>query len=209
MLARRRARVSHVAYVQVGIGIGGALLIDGRLVRGKSGAAGEISYLLDADDGEDDAPGGTPTGPFERAAGGRAYARLGVAAAAGPGGGASRALAGGDPAAVTAREVFAGAARGDAAAAAIVAQLTARLGRGVANVATVVDPDLAVIGGGIANAGAALLEPVERAVRDAVPFPPRIVVPPSWGTTARRSAPCWPRSMPSTSCSSRSTKPEC
>jgi predicted NBD/HSP70 family sugar kinase len=169
--------VSHVAYVQVGIGIGGALLIDGRLFRGKSGAAGEISYLLDVDEPEDDAPGGTPTGPFERAAGGRAYARLGAAAAgAGPDGKLLRELAGGDPAAVSARTVFAASDRGDAAATAIVAELTARLGRGVANVATVVDPELVVLGGGIGNAGAALLEPVERAVRAAVPFPPRIVL---------------------------------
>ena len=168
--------VPHVVYVQVGIGIGGALVLDGRLFRGKSGAAGEISYLLDVDEPDDDAPGGTPTGPFERAAGGRAYARLGAAAAAGPDGALLRELAGGEAAAVSARTVFAAAARGDAAAAAIVAELTARLGRGVANVATVVDPDLVVLGGGIANAGAALLEPVERTVRAAVPFPPRIVL---------------------------------
>jgi predicted NBD/HSP70 family sugar kinase len=166
----------HVAYVQVGIGIGGALLINGQLYRGKSGAAGEISYLLDVEEPEDDSPGATPTGPFERAAGGRAYARLGAAAAARPGGAVLRELADGDPGAVSARTVFAAAARGDAAAAAIVAELTARLGRGVANVATVVDPDLVVLGGGIANAGHALLEPVERAVRAAVPFPPPVVL---------------------------------
>ena len=166
--------VQHVVYVQVGIGIGGALVLDGRLFRGKRGAAGEISYLLDVDEPEDDAPGGTPTGPFERAAGGRAYARLGAAAAAAPEGALLRELA--DDGEVSARTVFAAAARGDSAAAAIVAELTTRLARGVANVATVVDPDLVVLGGGIANAGAALLEPVERAVRAAVPFPPRIVL---------------------------------
>jgi predicted NBD/HSP70 family sugar kinase len=167
--------VPHVVYVQVGIGIGGALVLDGRLFRGKRGAAGEISYLLDVDE-PDDAPGGSPTGPFERAAGGRAYARLGAVAAAGSDGALLRELAGGEPAAVSARTVFAAAARGDAAAGAIVEELTARLGRGVANVATVVDPDLVVLGGGIANAGTALLEPVERRVRAAAPFPPRIVL---------------------------------
>ena len=166
--------LDHVVYVQVGIGIGGALMLDGRLFRGKRGAAGEISYLLDVEEPEDDAPGRTPTGPFERAAGGHAYARLGAAAAAGPDGALLREQAGDDP--VSARAVFAAAERGDAAAAAIVAELTARLARGVANVATVVDPELIVLGGGIANAGAALLDPVERAVRAAVPFPPRIVL---------------------------------
>jgi predicted NBD/HSP70 family sugar kinase len=168
--------LDHVVYVQVGIGIGGALVIDGRLVRGKSGAAGEIAYLLDVDSADDDAPGGTPTGPFERAAGGRAYARLGAAAMDGPDGALLRELAGGDPGAVSARTVFAAAARGDAAAAAIVAELTTRLGRGVSNLATMVDPDLVVLGGGISNAGAALLEPVRRAISAAVPFPPRVVL---------------------------------
>jgi predicted NBD/HSP70 family sugar kinase len=167
--------LDHVAYVQVGIGVGGALMIDGRLVRGKRGAAGEIAYLLDVDSA-DDAPGGAPTGPFERAAGGRAYARMGAAAIDGADGTLLRELAGGDGGAVSARTVFAAAAQGDAAAAAIVAELTTRLGRGVCNVATMVDPDLVVLGGGIANAGAALLEPVRRAVNAAVPFPPRVVL---------------------------------
>jgi predicted NBD/HSP70 family sugar kinase len=166
--------VRQVAYVQVGVGIGGALLVDGKVLRGKSGAAGEIAYLLDVDEPRDDAPGST--GPFERAAGGRAYARLGAEAARGPDGALLRELAGGDPSAVSAQTVFAAAARGDAAAASIVATLTRRLARGVANVATVLDPDLVVLGGGIANAGAALLEPVEAAVRAAVPAPPRVVL---------------------------------
>ncbi len=168
--------VRDVAYVQVGIGIGGALLVDGRLVRGKRGAAGEISYLLDTEAPDDDAPGPIPTGPFERAAGGRAYARLGAEAARGPAGSLLRELAGGDPDAVSARTVFAAAAGGDAAAAALVAELTRRLGRGVANLATVLDPELVVLGGGIANAGRDLLEPVERVVRAAVPSPPRVVL---------------------------------
>jgi predicted NBD/HSP70 family sugar kinase len=168
--------VSHVVYVQVGIGIGGALLVDGRLFRGKSGAAGEIAYLLDVDDVADDAPGAIPTGPFERAAGGRAYARAGATAARGRRGALLRELAGGDPDDVSARTVFAAAARGDAAAASIVAELTERLARGVANVATVLDPDLVVLGGGIATAGAAVLEPVQRVVCAATPSPPRVVL---------------------------------
>jgi predicted NBD/HSP70 family sugar kinase len=171
--------VADAAYVQVGIGIGGAILIGGTLYRGKSGAAGEIAYMLDVVDGEEPAgerPSATGAGPFERAAGGRAYARLGARAAAAPGGELLRELAGGDPAAVSARTVFAAAARGDATATEIVARLTDRLGRGVANVATVLDPSLVVLGGGIANAGAALLAPIERAVRAAVPSPPRVVL---------------------------------
>src|SRR5699024_10556094 len=76
----------------------------------------------------------------------------------------------------TARAVFQAAGEGHGGATEIVDELTTRLGRGVANVATVLDPELIVLGGGIANAGAALLEPVERVVRAAVPSPPRVVL---------------------------------
>jgi predicted NBD/HSP70 family sugar kinase len=163
--------VADVLYVQVGVGIGAALLVGGELHRGAHGAAGEIGYLPGDEDA--DAPQ-FGAGPFEWAAGGRAYARLGARAAAGPGGEALLELAAGDPERVRAETVFAAAARGGRAANDLVARLAARLGRGIATVATVLDPDLVVLGGGLANAGPALRDPVERAVRAHTPVPPRI-----------------------------------
>jgi glucokinase len=149
------------------------VLVGGELHRGAHGAAGEIGYLPIDDEPEAPEFG---AGRFEWAAGGRAYARLGARAAATPGGRALLDLAGGDPARVSAETVFAAAARGDRAAADIVAVLAARLGRGIAGVATVLDPDLVVLGGGLANAGPALLHPVERAVREHTPVPPRVAL---------------------------------
>jgi len=163
--------VPDVLYVQAGVGIGGAMLVGGELVRGSHGAAGEIGYLPGDDEPEAPEFG---AGRFEWAAGGRAYARLGAHAAAARGGKVLRELAAGDPAAVTAETVFAAAAGGDRAAARVVATLTARLGRGIAAAATVLDPDLVVLGGGLANAGPALLEPVRRAVAEHTPVPPRV-----------------------------------
>ena len=160
-----------VLYVQVGVGIGAAVLIGGELYRGAHGAAGEIGYL--PADEEIDAPE-FGSGRFEWAAGGRAYTRLGARAAATPRGGVLRELAGGDPERVTAEHVFAGAAGGDAAATTIVEALAGRLGGGIATVATVLDPELVVLGGGVANAGPALLEPVRRHVRMHTPIPPRV-----------------------------------
>ena len=163
--------VRDAVYVQVGVGIGGAVLVNGELYRGATGAAGEIGYL--AGDGD-----GAPehgAGPFEWAAGARAYARLGARAAARPRAGALlRELAGGDPAAVTAQTVFAAAALGDAAAQEVVTELTRRLARGVAGFVTALNPELVIVGGGVANAGSALLEPLEAGVRALVPVPPRI-----------------------------------
>jgi glucokinase len=149
------------------------VLVGGELYRGAHGAAGEIGYLPGDDEPEAPEFG---AGPFEWAAGGRAYARLGARAAAAPGGEALRELAGGNAAQVTAETVFAAAARGDRAAGGLVATLSTRLGRGIATTATVLDPELVVLGGGLANAGPALLEPVERAVREHAPVPPRVAL---------------------------------
>ena len=70
--------IDDALYVQVGVGIGGGVLIGGDVYRGAGGAAGEIGYLpiFDDDGGRDG------LGPFEHAAGGTAFARLGRRAAA-------------------------------------------------------------------------------------------------------------------------------
>ena len=61
--------IDDALFVQAGYGIGGGLLVGGRLYRGANGAAGEIGYLPFA---EDWSPR-DGLGPFEHAAGGSAY----------------------------------------------------------------------------------------------------------------------------------------
>jgi predicted NBD/HSP70 family sugar kinase len=164
--------IDDAVYIQIGVGIGGGILIGGELYRGANGAAGEIGYLPDPE-GSTLAGG---LGPFEHAAGGSAFARLGRAAAAGDGGGLLRELAGGDPEAVDAEIVFAAAAQGDEAARAIVAELTRTLANGVAAVVAVLNPATVIVGGGLSRAGSALLDPLERHLADLVPLPPRLVL---------------------------------
>jgi predicted NBD/HSP70 family sugar kinase len=164
--------LDRVAYVQLGVGIGAGALIDGVLYRGATGAAGEIGYLP-LDDGERPEGG---AGPFEYAAGGGAFARLGAAAAARPSGSVLRALAGGDPSAVDARVVFAAVRQGDASARAVVRKLTRRLARGIASLVLVLDPEAVIIGGGLARAGELLREPLERELYDIVPLRPRLLL---------------------------------
>ena len=159
-------------YIQIGVGIGAGILIGGELYRGADGAAGEIGYLpLPVD-----APLADGLGSFERAAGGRAFARLGREAAGGPGGALLRELAGGDLDAVDAEVVFAAARRGDAAASAVVDELTRRLAQGIAAVVAVLNPATVIVGGGVSRAGASLLEPLERHLRPLVPLRPRLVL---------------------------------
>jgi predicted NBD/HSP70 family sugar kinase len=162
----------NVVYVQLGIGIGAAILIDGRLYRGSSGAAGEIAYLVT--DADVDQPRESAAGPFEWFAGGDAFRRRGAMAAIGERGGHLLSLAGGDPAAVTARVVFDAAAAGDAAALDVAKTILERLGREVANIASILNPELILLGGGLANAGDGVLVPIQEAVGRFAPRPPAV-----------------------------------
>jgi predicted NBD/HSP70 family sugar kinase len=166
-------RIDDAVYVQIGVGIGGGILIGGELYRGANGAAGEIGYLPLGDGDQSPMVG---FGPFEHAAGGSAFARLGRRAAARPEGRLLVELAGGDPAAIDAEIVFQAAGRGDPAAREIVEELVARLARGIAALVVALDPATVIVGGGLSRAGSALVEPLERYVRELVPLPPRLVL---------------------------------
>jgi predicted NBD/HSP70 family sugar kinase len=176
MLAERwrgaAQEIDDALFVQAGYGIGGGLLVGGRLYRGANGAAGEIGYLpFDRDAAEP-----SELGPFEHAAGGSAYARHGARAAARRDGARLLELAGGDADAVDAEVVFAAAAEGDGAACAIVEELAGRLAEGIAAAAVVVDPQAVILGGGLSRAGETLLAPLQRKLEGLVPVAPRVVL---------------------------------
>ena len=164
--------IDDALYVQVGVGIGGGVLIGGDVYRGAGGAAGEIGYLPIFDDGG----GRDGLGPFEHAAGGTAFARLGRRAAAAGESPALLELAGGDLDAIDAEVVFAAAARSDEAAKRIVDELLQRLARGIASAVTILNPSTVIVGGGVSRAGERLREPLERLIADLVPVPPRVVL---------------------------------
>ncbi len=164
--------IDDALFVQAGYGIGGGLLVGGRLYRGANGAAGEIGYLPFTDDWSPR----DGLGPFEHAAGGSAYARHGHRAAATRGGRRLLELAGGDPDAIDAEIVFAAAAESNATALRIVDTLVRRLARGIAAAAIVVDPRTVIVGGGLSRAGEMLLRPLERELAELVPIPPQVVL---------------------------------
>ena len=164
--------IDDALYVQVGVGIGGGVLIGGDVYRGAEGAAGEIGYLpiFDDDGGRDG------LGPFEHAAGGTAFARLGRCAALAGESQTLLDLAGGDPDAIDAEVVFAAAGHGDSAAQRILDELLERLARGIASAVTILNPSTVIVGGGVSRAGERLLEPLERLIAGLVPVPPRVVL---------------------------------
>ena len=164
--------IDDAFFVQIGVGIGGGILIGGDVYRGAGGAAGEVGYLplFDAE-----APS-EGLGPFEHAAGGTAFARLGRQAAERSPGSALLEFGRGGPDAIDAETVFAAAARGDEAAAGVLAELLDRLARGIAAAVVVLNPATVIVGGGLSRAGDQLLEPLERRIRELVPVPPHIAL---------------------------------
>jgi glucokinase len=172
--------------VTVGTGIGGGLVLGGRLYHGEQGFAGELGHLIVAPDG-DRCPCGN-RGCLEAMASGSTLGRLGREAAAADPGGRLAALAARAGGPVTGELVFAAAADGDKAALALFERVGTWLGVGIASLVTIFDPDLVVVGGGVAATGELLLAPARssferyvhgRAHRD---LPP--VVPARLGTDA-------------------------
>lgn len=161
--------ITDALYVQIGYCIGAAILIGGELHRGACGAAGEIGYLPLFTDGGRATDG---RGPFEWAAGGDAFARMGREVAATRKGKLLREMAGNDD--IDAVTLFAAAQRGDAAAKEIIDDLVSRLAVGIATAAIILNPEAVIIGGGISRAGGLLIEPLEARIRGLVPVPPRV-----------------------------------
>ena len=153
--------VDNFVLLSVGTGIGMALVIDGRLYRGAHGAAGEIAYMpLGMGDPHD--PANRRRGAFEEAAAAAGVVRM------------ARKLGMRPP--VTPETVFTAARRGHAVASRVVEREAGRLALAIATVTPVLDPELVILGGGIGRNGDLLLEPIERELRQLLPFRPRVVV---------------------------------
>jgi glucokinase len=165
--------VAHLVMFTVGTGVGGGLVLNGRLYRGATGAAPEVGHTvigLDVTEGAPPHSGVFPqTGSLELLASGRALDKLAVEAAkANANSFLGRRLTrdGG----VTGHDAVDGAQAGDEASIRCLRILGERLGIGIANAITMFDPLEIVIGGGVSAAGELLLGPArETAWKYAVP----------------------------------------
>ncbi len=142
-----------MAYLNVGTGIGGGIVLEGRLWRGAHGMAGEFGHMVVR-------PGGPVCtcgrgGCLEALAAGPAMGRRARAAlAAAPPEIRDRSAMlrrAGSVAAVTGRELTGAAADGDTLALEVLDAIFADLALGIANILSGVDPDLLVLGGGAAD----------------------------------------------------------
>ena len=137
-----------VVCLTLGTGVGGGVVVDGRLRFGPSGRAGELGHQVIEVDGPPCGCGNR--GCVEAFVAGAALCRLGGRA--------------------TPEAVYAAAAAGDERAAAAVQAVIGRLAVGIANLVTVLWPERVVVGGGGAAAGERLFGPLRAAVAAAAPL---------------------------------------
>ncbi|MCX6024035.1 MAG: ROK family glucokinase [Chloroflexi bacterium] len=148
---------SHVIYVTLGTGIGGGLVMNGELVRGATGAAGEIGHMVIDMNGPRCGCGNY--GCWEALASGTAIAREARAIVASGRPTAITMMSEGSPDGVSARTVFLAAIEGDSVALGILSNAALFLGVGLANLVNLFNPQVGVIGGGMTSMGDLLLEP--------------------------------------------------
>jgi glucokinase len=159
--AGRGAR--HFIYITVSTGIGGGVVIDGKVYTGSIGTAGELGHMTIDDEGPLCNCGNR--GCWETLASGTALARE-----------ARRKVkegfrtsilehAGGDPEQITAQVVQTAAEQGDDVARELIARTGYYLGVGFANLINIFNPERIVIGGGLSNMGEMLFEPARKEAR--------------------------------------------
>ncbi|MCY3021405.1 MAG: ROK family protein [Planctomycetota bacterium] len=151
----------YMAFLNSSTGIGGGVILDGKLYRGAHGLAAEFGHMVMRTG--PDAPqyaAGKP-GVLEALASGPAIARDGALALRGLG----RPV----PANFGAKHVFDAARNGEAWAVEVRDRAVEELARGVAAVICAYDPERVVIGGGVSLAGDALFEPLRAGVTRFVP----------------------------------------
>ncbi len=153
----------QVVGLTIGTGIGGGLILDGRLYHGASDVAGEVGHSSIDSTGRRCKCGNY--GCLEAYASGPAIADRAREALAGGESSAMPALVGGDLRRLTAATVYQAATSGDRLALEVVRETARLLGAGVANLVNIFNPEVVVLAGGVTQAGDALFEPMRAEVR--------------------------------------------
>jgi glucokinase len=158
----------YLVMLTLGTGLGGGLVIDGQLYRGRLGVAAELGHITVEPGGRRCGCGGR--GCWERYASGRALVREAQEIATLSPAIASRLLdlAGGRPEAITGLAVTEAAQDGDEGALEAFRVVGTWLGHGMAAMAAVLDPGMFVLGGGVSAAGELLREPAMRTLQERI-----------------------------------------
>lgn len=146
----------NLVYITVSTGVGGGLILGGKIYHGFSGGAGEIGHITLAADGPRCGCGNL--GCLEALASGTAIAKRAVALVAEGRGLGILSRAGGDRGGVSARVVAAAASNGDGEAILIMRDAGRYLGMAVAGILNLLNPSVVVLGGGVMQSGSILWE---------------------------------------------------
>lgn len=153
-----------ILMVTLGTGIGGGIIINGKILAGANGAGGEIGHIIVNED-EIESCGCGHYGCIEQYASATGIARMARRMMANSMEDSSLRSFGDD---VTAKDVFDAAKDGDKLANAVVDKICDLLGSTIAKICDVVDPDAVVIGGGVSKAGQILIDRLQEPFRTRV-----------------------------------------
>ena len=154
--------ISNLIYLTVSTGIGGGIIIDGKLYLGPSGSAGEIGHMTIDVNGPQCSCGNI--GCLEVLASGMAIARETVRRIRGGERSSLSELLGGKIENITAEQVGMAAQSGDSLAMEVIHRAASYLGMGMVNLVNIFNPEMIVVGGGVAQMGDLLLDPARRVV---------------------------------------------
>jgi len=158
--------VRDMAFFSIGTGVGGGVVIDGRLRLGPLGAAGELGHQTVMPDGP--LCGCGNRGCLETLASGPAITAEAIRLMLSGHAPILHHKVDGEAGRVTVREIVEAARQGDTGAREAIDRAATYVGVGVANIVTALHPELIVVAGGVAEAGEMFLEPIRRSLRDRV-----------------------------------------
>jgi glucokinase len=149
----------HLVFVTISTGIGGGIVIDGKLYSGAGGSAGEVGHVVIDPDGPICSCG--RRGHLEGLASGTSMARI-----------AGERIAAGEVSSlstlesITARDLGVAADDGDALALSVLADAGRLLGLSLGGLLNILDPEVLVLGGGAIQIGPPLLDHLYAAIQE-------------------------------------------
>jgi glucokinase len=159
----------NMVYMTISTGIGGGIIVDGKLLLGHKGLAGEIGHVVLQPNGPQCGCGNR--GCLEALASGTAIGRQAQTLAATGRAPAILAAADGDVMLVSAKSVGLAAAQGDKVALKLLRRAGRYIGIAIANLMHLFNPECFVLGGGVTHTGDLLFKPIRRTARRQVQVP--------------------------------------
>lgn len=160
------AGVKNSVFITLGTGVGGGIVLDGKVYSGSHGVGSELGHMITVLGGEKCTCGNC--GCWERYASATALIRMGKEALKDAPDSLILKLAGGDENAITAKTVIDAAKQGDSAAMKVFDCYVYHLCAGLVGIINFIDPEVIVLGGGVSHAGEFLLSAVRKKLPEMV-----------------------------------------